>query len=445
MGLHRVTLVRKGFGRQSIPARVGRNETVRLDKVTLVAADAVGSEEAAANLVPVGGGKVLAEDGSPVEVAPFYMDRYEYPNRLGARPACGTTRRPEDGAWSWQAARDLAREAGKQLPTRAQWLLAAAGPDGLRFPYGRDFDPERAAVALADKEGPLPCGSRPGDRSPFGLYDMGGNVSEWVRPDQEPAAPEEEFRDACGGSWTSRDPDQSSCRHVRFYTPADDVSAVGLRCVIEKGQKVQPRVTPRGPGASPAEPRFEEAWVDKCPEDMVLVRPPEGSPARELVDYPFCIDRYEWPNEAEKAPATGVSWEEANRLARAKGRRLPTRDEWRVACGGPELWEYSFGAEYAEGRAWIGRSGLEETPLVSGDRERSVKSPFGAGDLTGNVLEWVWFDRTGARRGAIGGSWISSKEEARASYWPAAPPAARNRVVGFRCVARLREKPAEGR
>ncbi len=473
MGLHRVTLVMKGHGRQSLPVMVGRNRDVVLGKVKLIRADAVGGREAAANLVLVPGGKVVLEDGNEEVVKPFYMDRYEYPNLLGARPVCGKTRAEDKQDWSWRTAQALAQAAGKKLPTRAQWMLAAAGSEELRFPYGNDFNGERAAVNLTVKEGPLPAGSKPGDRSPFGIYDMSGNASEWVRipgrddrghagndPDDDededddddeppPYYREEEIHDACGGNWTSRVPDQSSSRYVRLYTGADEAPMVGFRCTLEKGEKA----VPGKPRALPEEPKIgaevKEVWVTECPKDMVLIRPKPGTEAHKLVPYAFCIDRYEYPNEKGKPPKTDVSWDQASRLARARGKRLPTFKEWRVACGGPDLLAYPFGREHEPGKLCIDfKMADKDKPDPCGeDKWKGSRSPWGeAYDLSGNVWEWVgdWFNynKGSGKRGITGGCWISEPYQAKSSYWEGLAPEKSNDATGFRCVVRLREKKA---
>lgn len=70
------------------------------------------------------------------------------------------------------------------LPTRAQWDLAA----GLSDENPRTGPIAREPTEVADgrelKSGPLPVGSASGDRSSSGLHDLAGNGMEWTR-DQE--------------------------------------------------------------------------------------------------------------------------------------------------------------------------------------------------------------------------------------------------------------------
>lgn len=110
---------------------------------------------------------------------------------------------------SGEDAQAYARWAWKTIPTRSQWQRAAVGDGNRLFPWGSDFDasacrslagrilnpktppPEgklqtaleayRIVKRLRNSTVPSKVGSFPKDRSPFGCYDMAGNVSEWVK------------------------------------------------------------------------------------------------------------------------------------------------------------------------------------------------------------------------------------------------------------------------
>ncbi len=142
--------------------------------------------------VPLGGPSPTAMPGpTVVDVDGFWIDRFEVTNAeymafvraTGHRPPMFADdpdfNRPDQPVTgvSWDDAEAYCRWQGKRLPTEREWEKAARGTDGRLYPWGDRFAPE---FAYLEGELPAPVGSHPADVSPYGVYDMAGNVSEWV-------------------------------------------------------------------------------------------------------------------------------------------------------------------------------------------------------------------------------------------------------------------------
>lgn len=134
--------------------------------------------------------KVFLED--------FYIDKYEVTNAQfydfiiktnnPYRPSHweerGTFFNGEDNHpvvdVDWMDADEYCRWAGKRLPAEAEWEKAARGTDGRVWPWGNDYDATKANTFESGKVWTVTVGSYPEDVSPYGVYDMAGNVREWT-------------------------------------------------------------------------------------------------------------------------------------------------------------------------------------------------------------------------------------------------------------------------
>ncbi|MDZ7290911.1 MAG: formylglycine-generating enzyme family protein [candidate division KSB1 bacterium] len=140
----------------------------------------------AGDLVRVEGGVLIdsTNPGRQIVVPPFLIDKYEVTNAQYARfrPEHQFPERQEDFPVTnitWEEAAAYAKWAGKELPTEAEWQLAAGAADGRRFPWGseRRFPKTKGAYELNR------VGSFRENISPAGCFDMEGNVWEWTCDD----------------------------------------------------------------------------------------------------------------------------------------------------------------------------------------------------------------------------------------------------------------------
>jgi formylglycine-generating enzyme required for sulfatase activity len=168
------------------------------------AVEIIGQDGAAALLVPAGifvKGDDLESPLRDIYLDSFYIDKYEvtishYATFLeatgGARPPEGWPQLHLESAGAlpvvgvdWHDADAYCRWAGKRLPTESEWEKAGRGEDGRNYPWGNEEPTPAHAIFGKSAEGPYtgglaPVDNRPVGKSPYGVYNLAGNASEWV-------------------------------------------------------------------------------------------------------------------------------------------------------------------------------------------------------------------------------------------------------------------------
>jgi len=142
-------------------------------------------------------------------------------------------------AVNWYGAKEYCKWVGKRLATDAEWKYAAYGTDGRKYPwgneeatceyavYGRYFESGDCYNGKNSKH-TMKVGSKPKGKSPFALYDMAGNVWEWVEDCYDSTCASRVLR---GGGWTSFASDSLRSSYRFDSLPSGVRSDVGFRCV----------------------------------------------------------------------------------------------------------------------------------------------------------------------------------------------------------------------
>ncbi|MFY9269668.1 MAG: SUMF1/EgtB/PvdO family nonheme iron enzyme [Candidatus Manganitrophaceae bacterium] len=199
-----------------------------------------------------------------VTIRPYVIDLYEVTNAQYQRFVESTNRHrqevmvffdevsvlfqptlPAVGV-SWFDADAYCAWDGKRLPTEAEWEHAARGDDERAWPWAQTYE-EGYANGRGETDGFAytgPVGSFEAGRSPFGLYDMAGNVLEWVYDWYDefyykegqvtlPKGPDSGMAKTLrGGSWDNNPNDlRTTKRHA--VAPHRKEATIGFRCAMD--------------------------------------------------------------------------------------------------------------------------------------------------------------------------------------------------------------------
>ncbi|MCP4699875.1 MAG: SUMF1/EgtB/PvdO family nonheme iron enzyme, partial [Gammaproteobacteria bacterium] len=389
--------------------------------------------------------------------------------------------KPDDEGWgrgrhpvinvSWEDAAAYCEWFSEQsgnhyrLPAEAEWEYACRAGTETDYCCGNDKKLLKEYAWFDGNSGreTHPAGEKKANA--FGLYDMHGNVLEWVRDwygnysgeaQANPTGPETgAIRVIRGGSWGISPHDVRSAVRSRD-DPGYYLNNVGFRLARTYAQPFYPFTLPemaRLPGGT-----FKMGDSECGPIHKVTLS------AFSIGRYPVTFAEYDRFCEAVHRqkpedrgwgqggrPVINVSWDDAvaycEWLSEQTGEhyRLPAEVEWEYACraGSGAAWFFGDDKKQLGNYAWYDENSERKTHPV-GEKKTNA---FGLYDLYGNVWEWVhdWYGNysreaqsnptgpeTGSGRVIRGGCWDNAAHDCRSALRGRNVPGYRDLNLGFR-------------
>lgn len=147
-------------------------------------------------------------------------------SRKGVQPASNT---------SFMQAEAACKNAGKRLCKLNEWYRACEGAEKRTYPYGSKFKKKACNCVYLYKDpttsGPKPAGSMPECKTPEGVYDLSGNLWEWIDEQDQTG----KLRLLRGGGYSNQDYLLHCRTKSNSYQPLEEAHrGYGFRCCKEK-------------------------------------------------------------------------------------------------------------------------------------------------------------------------------------------------------------------